>query len=329
MRGHALSAAEKTVLEYGRKVGDSIQYLRDFRGLSYKEACLFVGRNPGLRKETYRPAPTAWAPKEANTPSELWRGRAKVLLNGMIDSLWSKQGESMLEWLRTEKGLNDAIIKEARLGYNPADIYEPQAKWGLETQFKDDGAEKRLWIPAGLVIPLIIKDEIIRLRIRRNDPGDGPRYVITSGSSNAPLIIGQDKAAFVIVESELDALLLSQEAGDIIGVIALGTATAKPDKKTNELLKAALIILISLDTDDAGTKASWRFWPEQYGKKARRWPSVCGKDASDARLNGLDLRAWIVAGIFESEWRFERFCIQTIDGGMTDAEAMKAMSVTG
>ena len=133
---------------------------------------------------------------------------------------------------------------------------------------------------------------------------------------------GQDRGAACIVESELDGLLLSQEAGDLCAVVAMGTATAKPDIQTHELLKGAALILVALDSDEAGANASWKFWPERYGAKAKRWPTIKGKDASEARLNGLDLRTWIIAGLFETEERFERFCIQTIDGGMTDAEAL-------
>ena len=126
-------------------------------------------------------------------------------------------------------------------------------------------------------------------------------------------------------ESELDALLLAQEAGDLAAVVSLGTATAKPDTATHEALKAAAVILVSLDTDTAGAKASWAFWPDTYGKRAKRWPSIMGKDASDAKVNGLDVRAWVVAGLFGTEERFERFAIMTVDGGMSDAEAMEAM----
>jgi len=42
-------------------------------------------------------------------------------------------------------------------------------------------------------------------------------------------------------------------------------------------------------------------------------------------LNGLDLRAWVIAGLFGNEERFERFCIQTIDGGLSDREALLIM----
>ncbi|MFZ2419265.1 MAG: hypothetical protein WAW22_12200, partial [Smithellaceae bacterium] len=106
--------------------------------------------------------------------------------------------------------------------------------------------------------------------------------------------------------------------------VALGSAQAKPDMSTHGALKAAAVLLVALDADEAGAKASWKFWPDTYGTKARRWPTVKGKDASEARLNGLDLRAWIIAGLFGNEERFERFCIQTIDDGMTDGEALSS-----
>ena len=57
----------------------------------------------------------------------------------------------------------------------------------------------------------------------------------------------------------------------------------------------------------------------------QRWPCLKGKDPSEAKLNGLDLRTWVIAGIFETEEQFERFCIQTIDGGLSDREAIMAI----
>lgn len=307
--------------------GDEIQWLRERRGLSFLEACEYLGHEPGPRKDI-KPAPAAWEPKEANAPSDLWQSKARDFLDVAIKTLWTPKGDKTRAWLHAEKGLSDATIKGACLGLALADTFEIRAAWGLEPSLKEDGTEKKHWIPAGLVIPLISKGDVLRLRIRRDNPGDGSRYIIASGSSAAPLVIDLDKGAVVVVESELDALLLSQEAGDIVIALAMGTATAKPDIQTHEILKAAPIILVSLDTDDAGTKASWKFWPEVYGKKARRWPTIKGKDASDARLNGLDLRQWIVAGIFQNEAKFERFCIMTVDGGLTDSGAVKAMETT-
>jgi len=304
--------------------GDAIQWLRERRGLSFIEACEYLGHDPGPRKEA-RPAPAAWAPKEAKTPGALWQSKARAFLDGAIKNLWGPGGASMREWLHTQKGLSDATIKGACLGLNLADKYEPRATWGLDPVMNEDGTERKQWIPAGLVIPWVVNGDVHRLRTRRNDPGDGAPYVVTSGSSMTPATWNLERAAFFIVESELDGLLLNQEAGDLAGVVAMGTATTKPDIQTHSILKDAPMILIALDTDDAGAKGAWKFWPTTYGTKARRWPTINGKDASDARLNGLDLRTWIIAGMFGNEERFERFAIQTIDGGLSDREALRAM----
>ena len=116
---------------------------------------------------------------------------------------------------------------------------------------------------------------------------------------------GLERAVAVIVESELDGFLLNQESGDLAGVVAMGLAQAKPDKITHEALTAAKSILVSFDSDDAGAKAAWSFWPETNGGKVKRWPCVGGKDPSDARLGGLDLRSWVVTGIFGTEEAIE------------------------
>jgi hypothetical protein len=78
-----------------------------------------------------------------------------------------------------------------------------------------------------------------------------------------------------------------------------------------------------MDSDEAGAKAAWQFWPETYGPKMKRWPCIKGKDPSEARKNGLNVREWIIAGLFGSEETFERFCIMTVDGGLSDQEAIR------
>ncbi|MBU4449594.1 MAG: zinc-binding protein [Proteobacteria bacterium] len=304
------------------KAGDSIQYLRERRAMSFVEACRYLGRDPGPRKNGPRPTPAAWEPKEAPPRAAAWQERARSFLDGAIEALWSRRGDGARQWLHAEKGLSDSTIRAASLGLALADKYEPRGTWGLDPSLKEDGAERRQWLPGGLVIPCIGGGAVSRLRIRRDNPGDGARYVIVSGSSSAPITWNLERAVAVIVESELDGLLLNQESGDLAGVVAMGTATAKPDRITHEALMSAAVILVSLDTDNAGAKASWQFWPETYGGKVKRWPCVGGKDPSDARLGGLDLRSWVVTGIFGTGERFERFCIQTIGGGLSDEEAI-------
>jgi len=306
--------------------GDSIDWLRERRGLSFRAACDYLGHDPGPRTDRPRPTPTAWTPKGAIPPAAEWQERARSFLDMAIETLWAPSGDAARAWLHAEKGLQDETIRAAGLGLNLSNVYEPRGTWGLVPSLKDDGSERRQWIPAGLVIPHIIGGAVHRLRIRRSDPGDGARYVIVSGSSAAPMAWSLERGAAVIVESELDALLLNQEAGDLSGVVAMGSAQAKPDRITHEALTTAAVILVSLDTDDAGARAAWAFWPATYGGKTKRWPSINGKDQSEARANGLDLRAWVIAGLFGTEERLERFSIMTVDGGVSDGEAMGTMA---
>jgi hypothetical protein len=111
------------------------------------------------------------------------------------------------------------------------------------------------------------------------------------------MIWGADMKNFTIVESDLDGLLVWQEAAELTGVIAMGNAAIKPDLLTHDTLIKAEMILNALDYDTAGAKPSWKFWPETYGEKVKRWPVPIGKDPSDAWQLGLDIRAWIMAGI--------------------------------
>ena len=278
--------------------GDSIQYLRDFRKMDYFEALILLGREPIFRKS----APIFQAPKLATptTPPELWQERGTLFALQSQARLWEPTAAAgrLRQWLHDEKGLSDATIKAAGLGFNPADIFEPRATWGLPEALNEKGNPKKIWLPAGLVIPLALQgDKVQRLRIRRSEPGDGNRYIIASGSSAAPMLLGTNAGAVVVVESELDGLLLQQEAGDLAAVVALGSAQAKPDGRADALLRSAKTILIALDSDAAGAKAAWSFWPKQYGKKFKRWPCLKWKDPSEAWKNGLNLRQWIMAGL--------------------------------
>jgi len=277
--------------------GDSIQYLRDFRKMDYFEALILLGREPVFRKS----APIFSPPKlaEPTTPPELWQEKGTLFALQSAARLWEPTAAAgrLRQWLHDEKGLSDATIKAAGLGYNSADIYEPRATWGLPEALNDKGNPKKVWLPGGLVIPFLQDGKVQRLRFRRSEPGDGERYIIVSGSSSAPMAWGTNKGAVVVVESELDGLLLQQEAGDLAAVVALGSAQAKPDGRADALLRSAKTILIALDSDAAGAKAAWSFWPKQYGKKVKRWPCIGGKDPSDARLAGLNLRTWVEAGL--------------------------------
>ena len=118
-----------------------------------------------------------------------------------------------------------------------------------------NGKSKPIWLPQGVVIPYYADGVLQRARIRRLDPHGrnpkkGPPYCVVSGSSTAAMIPEDICKVLVVVESEFDAILLNQEAGHLAGIIALGSAQTRPDKRAADLLRAADLILVSLDSDD-------------------------------------------------------------------------------
>jgi len=278
------------------KSGDGIQYLRNFHNLSYREACQQLGVEPAMHYSALqrRQSQPVFTPRETTTPGETWQDEAATFLDIAARTIWADAGKEARYFLHG-KGLTDEIIRVAGLGWNPKDIYLDRNAWDLPTKKNDAGKITKLWLPTGLVIPCFAGENVIRLRIRR--PEGEPRYVIVAGGDTRSMTWKLGRKIIVIVESELDGWLVLQEAGDLVGVVALGTAQAKPDALTHEALTKAENLLVALDTDDAGAKAAWRFWPKTYGSKVKRWPCVRGKDPSEAWQNGLDIRAWVMAGI--------------------------------
>jgi DNA primase len=277
------------------KSGDSVQYLRDFKGMSYFEALLALDREPDY--SLIKSKPILIAKAEPPPPPQAWQERASAFAMQSQAILWDSAGAKMRQWLHEEKGLSDDSIRKAGLGYNPADVYEPRPSWGLPEALSEKGNPKKVWLPAGLVIPFAMQGKVQRLRIRRSDPGDGNRYIIVSGSSMGPMILGGREAkAAIVVESELDAILLWQEVGDLCNVIALGSAQAKPDARTQTLLKRMKTILIGLDDDEAGQKEIIRYWLRAF-PQAKYYAVPGGKDPSGAWQEGLNLRLWVQAGL--------------------------------
>jgi hypothetical protein len=222
---------------------------------------------------------------------------ASSFLVSAIQILQAEAGNEARRFLHQRYGLSVETIALAGLGWNPGDDYQARSKWDLPEETKENGRLKRLWLPGGLVIPCFDEGHVVRIRVRRADPGDGPRYILIPGSIVRPMTFNLDRNVIAIVESELDGVLVNQAAGDIIGVIALGSVSMRPDQVAHDALKRADRILVCLDSDAPGAKESNRFWPDTYGEKALRWPVPIGKDPSDAWRKGLDVRVWILAGL--------------------------------
>lgn len=281
-----------------KKSGDNITYLMEFRGMSYLDACMVLGRDTksfNRFKPRRQLNPDQWQPYPPKPgPSQIWESKAEVFVQNASITLWASGGQSTREWFM-DRGLNIDTLKNYRLGINGINYEEYPPEWGLSPMYDDQAHEKNLYIPSGVVIPCLRENKIQRLRIRRFDQSSGGKYYIVPGSALNPMILGHGEAV-VIVESELDALLINQEAGDLVQAIALGSVAVKPNTELTGILQKARIILVALDSDVAGAKAMWGWW-HRYFPNSKRWPVLIGKDPSEAFQNGMDIRTWIIAGI--------------------------------
>jgi len=235
-------------------------------------------------------------------PCDQWQTKAAEYLSKAQSYLFKPGAKMALDWLH-DRGLADEAIKTAGLGACRVEQHDQRESWGLA------GKGKRLWLPAGVIIPhFSLARRVVRLRIRRLDT-DGPKYVMVSGSYTGPLTWDMYKKFIIIVESELDGLLVHQEAGDVAGVVALGSVSIRPDEATHEALQQAEVILVALDADEAGAMQSRDYWLPRY-PQAKRWPVIKGNDPAEAWANGLNLRTWVLAGLFGSTTAWERYCLQ-------------------
>jgi len=280
------------------KAGDNIQFLRDFEGLSFKEACdklnITIPESPArCRFEPKQTGKPEFTPDKHIPPADIWQEKAEKLIQSSRDNL-AKNSETLF-WL-SNRGIGRETAENFRLGWIPGedgkDIYRARKAWGLPEILKEDGKPRALWIPRGLIIPYIIDGIIHRIRIRR--PEGEPRYYVIPGSSMATMIIERARRAFVVVESELDAITVAAH-NNLAGAVALGSVSAKPDAETYGILQDALQILVAIDYDDAGAKAM-KWWQEQFDR-CDRWPVPQGKDPGDAYKLGIDLDQWIKTGL--------------------------------
>jgi hypothetical protein len=302
--------------------GDVIELLMFSEGLEFRAACKELrielsesGRRFRPLRQPQRDA-SGWAPADWKVPQEKWREQATKLALFAHEQLLSH--EKALAWL-AGRGLPLEAVKRYRLGHlkgedkTGACLYRARSAFGLADKKNADGTKTRsvLWIPRSFTIPLWRGDEAHRVRLRRyaadlKSPKDS-KYLMIEGSGQAPMTlppegVAPELAVWVVVEAELDAMAVHHACGGKVGVMASLTNLGKPDAEAHRMLSRAKRILVALDfdrPDKSGKRPGyqgWLWWRGQYGA-AKRWPVPQGKDPGEAFARGVDLAAWIRAGI--------------------------------
>ena len=255
--------------------GDTIAYLVERGDITKAEAYRLRHKNHVDVRATQRKA----KPVSVEVKEPTWNaGAALAVVAECEAALWTNAGEKAREWLH-ERGLQDKTLRSWRIGFNPASR-------------KVHG----LWVERGIVIPCFVDDGTLwYLKVRRPVPGSARnKYVQVKGGSNH-VLFGLDhltgKRAAVVCEAELDAILLYQEAGDLVDVVATGSATGRPAPRFLARLLPATTWLVALDNDRAGEQG-YRWWREQSAR-VRRVRPLQGGDLTDFYRGGGDLQEWI------------------------------------
>jgi DNA primase len=279
---------------------DAIDYIMRREHVDFRDACAWLGAR----------APAGAAPqrdrsKEGTRELPATPEAATLAGNGMIAAhcaaaLWRPAGRDGRDYLH-QRGLSDETLKRWGLG------------WSAGTRFEDR------WVAPGVVIPTVVDGAVWSLKIRlvaghpvrcvqcglRQAPA-GPcpscghvnKYRGVAGNTpglfGAGTLRGRDVA--VLCEGEFDAMLLHQQAGDLAGVITLGSA-AYPllvERWAGVLLPLKRLYAI-YDRDAAGQRRSRAVGRLSQRVRTLRPPQAKSgdKDLTDYHLSGGDLRDWL------------------------------------
>jgi hypothetical protein len=280
--------------------GDHIDILRHFKGLSFVEACEFLGLAPGESVSSSVPVYFDDGP-----PPAKWQEMGRLVVEKAQNYLWNKAPHALNYLYR--RGFKDETIRHAKLGYVPLEkdgswYKKPFEVWGLTDEMltqkqRDKG---RIAIPPGILIPWQINNHLWKLAVKRFEakPGEPP-YGQIAGSRDGLFNIDslQRGRPVLLVESELDALSADQEARDLVVSVATGsTAKAQIPLWIARLASRASVTLVAFDNDDnnAGDQAS-EYWLDTL-PHAMRWAPY-SHDVNQMLQDGKSIRSWVKLGL--------------------------------
>ena len=251
--GESGSVIDLVMLMTGYDLPTAAQYVEEFIGgsaLAYHQQY----SQPASKVETAAPAPH-------------WQAAAADIVDSAAAYLFGSapDAQAALAYLHDVRGLTDATIRAARLGYNP--------RLTATAISKADG--KPAYLLPGIVIPWYIHDALVAVRTRRRignladalhiapdvdrDGNEPSKYTSLLGSTFTSAPYNGDRLTnasdVLIVEGEFDALLAQQhadQAGIQIAVITAGSASGSIDAAT---LSSAPCVILATDNDAPGQAA--------------------------------------------------------------------------
>ncbi len=275
-------------------VGDLIDLISGLEGKSFQEVKDFLELDnfktiPRIRHQAKQESPFT----EEKPKNETWINQAKKfvedkaanLLNDKSD-LW--EGGSCLTWLQEKRCLNLETIKRFKLGLITEFESQSVDLWGLEPYTDRTGKtiDKLTFYRQNLIIPTWRRGGYIdRIKVRFPRPtANNLRYTTVRGSNDSIAVYNKPSKVYVVVESELDAILLAQECPQVCP-ISLGGAGKHPTKDLAEEINKADYCFLCLDSDKTGGDKQG-YWLDNFKNATPlRIPIEYGKDLTELELN--------------------------------------------
>ncbi len=293
--------------------GDAIAYLRHRDGLTYHEACHRLGITPRHPQRNFLEVAAKNYPPHHSTglghfqeaerppltpPPPRWQAHGRGHIARCAVLLYRPAAAKALNYLY-QRGLSDETLRRYTIGFNPQQIAEPHAEWGLPTP---EDPTKRIYLPRGITIPWLSGRALWRINVRRpvtraQIAAGQPKYLGPAGFANA--LFNADSLDIhkpvVLVEGEIDALTVAQACGDTVAAVATGsTAGARRDEWIDRLRQAPCV-LVAFDHDENGAGDKAAAWWLTTLPNARRWLPLTHDVNSSPQP--LDVQRWVEQGL--------------------------------
>ena len=261
--------------------GKAWDWATGYRRLSPREAHRLIYDGVANKGRPAGVALTVSRARAVKPPDKEWQD--KILDFALEAAARLQEDERIMRYLTEARGLTEATIKKAMLGFNPAWVTLPT------------GGR----MPPGITIPGWSDHSVMYLKLRctrQAQEDTGQKYLYARGSVAGALYGGSDVGAYkvaLLTEGEIDALTFRQHSDDVYAV-TLGSATAIPTPATVRALMGVQRLLVIMDSDRAGQAAiaKWKDivpWVDPIAPP----DGVTGKDINAWHLEGVDLWKWV------------------------------------
>ncbi len=274
--------------------GDVISFYMAWKEVDFKTALQELSEWTGSQDSKPMPAP---APKQYVQPAQ-WKKRAAEFIAYAEKNL----NDSVMEYIIKERGLSPETARAFHVGYNPHNIFDDPAHWGMEG--------KKIWLPRGIVIPGLWKDEPHYIKIRRPLENDTlgkyiPKWTAKDGAPDVKfggprggksvlfrVELMDHRPVLILTEGEWDTMILWENCMDLCDAGTIGGAQSKFDLLDLAMLTRYQKIFVVHDDDKAGDKG--RAYIASLKAISPRIESIIppAHDLTDYWQLGGDVRAW-------------------------------------